>query len=32
MGYKNIMISNSVKLSVKNQQLQIGGKEDVTIP
>lgn len=32
MGYKNIMISNSVKLSVKNQQLQISGMEEVTIP
>lgn len=32
MGYKNIMISNSVKLSVKNQQLQINGVEEVRIP
>lgn len=32
MGYKNIMISNSVKLAVKNQQLQISGMGDTTIP
>lgn len=32
MGYKNIMISNPVKLSVKNQQLQINGVEEIKIP
>lgn len=32
MGYKNIMISNRVKLSVKNRQLQISGVGEVTIP
>lgn len=32
MGYKNIMISSSVKLSVKNQQLLINGVEEAAIP
>jgi len=32
MGYRNIMISNSVKLFIKNRQLIINGVEDISIP